>query len=65
MTLKEYLQVKGLYYRDVAKDLGVNRVYFNAILNGAAKPGARLCVKIEQYTQGFVTFRELRPDIFK
>jgi DNA-binding XRE family transcriptional regulator len=49
---------------EMAQYLGISAEWMSKIIHGKVKPGAALCYKIEKATQGLVTRRELRPDLF-
>ena len=65
MTLREYLQTQPWgAQRDLCKLLGVSKTWISLIANGHKVPSASLAYQIEQQTDGRVTRKELRPDLF-
>ena len=65
MDMKEYIKTEG---RDAAKHLasrvGTKYVYLSQIASGFRKPSNILAVAIERETEGRITRRELRPDLY-
>lgn len=49
----------------MADYLGITLTWLGLIMHKKRKPSAALAVKIEKATQGLVTAKELRPDLFK
>ena len=65
MTLKEYLETQPWgTQRDLCKLLGVSKTWLSLITNGHRVPSAHLAYQIEQQTDGRVTRKDLRPDLF-
>lgn len=65
MTLKEYFESQPWgAKRQMCRDLGVSKTWLSLIINGHHVPSAQLAYEIEKQTQGKVTRRELRPDLF-
>lgn len=65
MTLKEYF--RGEPYgakKEMADYLGITLTWLGLLSRGARRPSPALAKKIEQATQGLVSARELRPDLF-
>ncbi len=60
MTIREYLFNQRMPAAKMARELGVNPNYFRLINRGLARPGYELATKIELYTGGQVTLKELR-----
>lgn len=49
----------------MAQYLGITPTWMSVLIHDPKRrPSAMLCVKIEQATQGLVTKKELRPDLF-
>jgi DNA-binding transcriptional regulator YdaS (Cro superfamily) len=65
MTLAEYLRKRprGELTR-LAIHLGVSKTWLSQIKHKRVPPSAALCAALEQITQGQVTRKELRPDLF-
>lgn len=65
MTLQEYFkeEPKGAIL-EMAEYLGVTATWLSLLIHGHRKPSAKLAIKLEQATQGLVTRKELRSDIF-
>ena len=65
MTLKEYFATlpKGAQ-KDLAKKLQISTTWMTLVTNGHRIPSVPLAVLIEQATEGKVTRKELRPDVF-
>lgn len=65
MTLAEYLKQRprGELTR-VARQVGVSKTWMSLIKNKRVVPSAVLCAALEQITNGLVTRKELRPDLF-
>lgn len=62
MTLREYLQLRGLTEQQAADNLGTTRQRINMICNGDAA-GRKLAARIERWTGGAVTrLAVLYPD---
>jgi len=59
MELAEYRWKARTTYQKIADKVGVSRYYLNSVALGKIKPGYHLCVRIEQFTEGKVTVREL------
>lgn len=65
MTLNEYFsgEPKGAK-KEMADYLGVSQTWLSLLINGRRVCSAHLAKKIEDATQGLVTRKELRPDLF-
>lgn len=65
MTLLEYFSTepRGAKH-EMAQYLGITDTYMSLLIHGKRRPSPSMAVKIDQATQGLVTKRELRPDIF-
>lgn len=55
-------QKNKLTQKEMAKNLGITRIYLNYILNNKMRPGIRLAEKISQI-EGMPSFFKLRPDL--
>ena len=65
MTLKQYFLDKPRGAKAaMAEAMGVSRTWVALIISGARMPGAELAVAIHKYTNGEVSKKELRPDLF-
>jgi DNA-binding transcriptional regulator YdaS (Cro superfamily) len=65
MTLQEYFADKKRGAKDaLAKDLGITRTWMSQLISGRHLCSPELAVEIERLTQGAVTRKELRPDLF-
>ena len=65
MNLKKYFV--GEPYgakKEMADYLGISLTYLGLLQRKARRPSAELAKKIEKATQGLVTRKELRPDLF-
>lgn len=59
MKLKEYLKMKCLTEYDFADILGITQPHVNYIVNGKKNASAGLAKRIEDVTNGQVTFNDL------
>jgi len=50
--------------KEMAEYLGITPTWLGLLLNGTRRPSPELAKKIEKATQGLVTAKELRPDLF-
>lgn len=66
MKLKRYFkgEPRGAK-QEMADYLGITLTWLGLLMHKKRKPSAALAVKIEKATQGLVTAKELRPDLFK
>ena len=65
MTLQEYFFDKPRGSKlDLARKLGVSKTWISLIVSGREQPSAALSLMIEKFTEGAVTRKELRPDLF-
>lgn len=65
MHLKEYF--KGEPHgskKEMADYLGITPTWLGLLMRKVRRPSAELAKKIEKATQGLVTAKELRPDLF-
>ena len=65
MTLTEYFSTEPRGAKlEMAEHLGITPTWLFLIMTGRKRPSPLLCVKIEEATQGLITKKELRPDLF-
>ena len=65
MTLTEYFATEPHGAKqEMAKYLGITTTWMSLLLSGKRVPSAKLSAALERATQGLVTRRELRPDLF-
>ena len=64
MKLLEYLYENGITVTGFARRLGVNRCTLSLVANNKRRASPILAVKIEKETNGVITRKQLRPDIF-
>lgn len=64
MELLEYLYENGITVTGFARRLGVNRCTLSLVANNKRPASPILAVKIEKETNGVITRKQLRPDIF-
>jgi DNA-binding transcriptional regulator YdaS (Cro superfamily) len=65
MNLVEYFKDEPQGAKqEMAEYLGITPTWLGLLLNGSRRPSAELAKKIEDATQGLVTRKELRPDLF-
>jgi DNA-binding transcriptional regulator YdaS (Cro superfamily) len=50
--------------KEMAEHLGITPTWLGLLMRKARKPSPELAKQIERATQGLVTAKELRPDIF-
>ena len=65
MNLKKYFD--GEPYgakKEMAEYLSITPTWLGLLLRKARRPSPELAKKIEKATQGLVTAKELRPDLF-
>ena len=58
MKLKEYLKSIRYSQAEASRELGINRIYFNTIVNGAVA-GKKTALKIQKWSNGKVSAIEL------
>lgn len=65
MTLKKYFAdlPRGSKV-SMAHSLGITKTWLSLLISGRRKPSAALSNAIESYTNGKITRKELRPDLF-
>lgn len=65
MTLREYFADKKRGAKDgLAKELGISRTWMSQLISGREVCSPELAVEIERLTNGAVTRKDLRPDLF-
>ena len=65
MDLKAYFKDEPYgAKKEMAEHLGITPTWLGLLLRKARRPSAALAKKIEKATQGLVTAKELRPDLF-
>jgi hypothetical protein len=66
MTLLEYFSTEPTgAVSEMAVHLGITPTWMSVLIHDSKRrPSADLCVRIEKATQGLVTRKELRPDLF-
>lgn len=65
MTLKNYfLPLPRGSKVSMARALGISKTWLSLIINGQKSPSAQLSKEIEKNTNGVVTRKDLRPDLF-
>ena len=65
MNLQQYFSEEPRGAKiEMARYLGITAEWMSKMISGKAKPSAALCKKLEEATQGLVTRKELRPDLF-
>ena len=65
MHLKQYF--KGEPYgakKEMADHLGITLTWLGILMKKKRRPSPELAKRIEKATQGLVTAKELRPDLF-
>lgn len=66
MKLIEYFNEEPIgAIKEMAEYLGVTQSWMSLLIHDKRRPSAALAKKIEDATQGLVTRRELRPDLFE
>jgi DNA-binding transcriptional regulator YdaS (Cro superfamily) len=65
LTLAEYFSTEPLGARgEMAQYLGISLTWLSLLIHQRRTASAVLAVKIEKATQGLVTRKDLRPDLF-
>jgi DNA-binding transcriptional regulator YdaS (Cro superfamily) len=65
MKLSEYFSTEPLGARgEMAEYLGISLTWLSLLIHERRTASAALAVKIEKATQGLVTRKDLRPDLF-
>lgn len=66
MNLKQYFKDEPHgAKKEMADYLGITQTWLGLLISKVRNPSAVLAKKIEKATQGLVTAKELRPDIFE
>jgi DNA-binding transcriptional regulator YdaS (Cro superfamily) len=63
MDLAKYIKRKKVTRYQAAKEIGMSPQQLYTILNGTAKAGLKSVVKIERWSEGAVTRKDLRPEM--
>ena len=65
MHLREYFKDEPYgAKKEMADYLGITPTWLGLLIRKAKRPSALLAKKIERATQGLVSAKELRPDLF-
>jgi DNA-binding transcriptional regulator YdaS (Cro superfamily) len=65
MNLKEYFDDEPLgAKKEMAEYLGISQTWLSLLIKCKKQPSPKLAKKIERATQGLVTKKTLRPDLF-
>jgi DNA-binding transcriptional regulator YdaS (Cro superfamily) len=64
MKIDQYLINVKKTKKDAARELGITREHFIMVSNGKDRPGPKLSLRIEEWSNGAVTRHELRPDLW-
>ena len=65
MNLKQYFRGEPHgSKKEMAEYLGITPTWLGLMMHKKRKPSAALAKRIEKATQGLVTAKELRPDLF-
>jgi DNA-binding transcriptional regulator YdaS (Cro superfamily) len=65
MTLQEYFSTEPLGSRgEMAQYLGISLTWLSLLIHQRRTASAALAVRIEKATQGLVSRKDLRPDLF-
>ena len=65
MNLKQYFSEEPRGAKiEMARHLGISAEWMSKLIALKVKPSPLLSVKIEEATQGLVTRKDLRPDLF-
>jgi DNA-binding transcriptional regulator YdaS (Cro superfamily) len=65
MNLKQYFKDEPYgSKKEMADYLGITQTWLGLLIRKARRPSFVLARKIEKATQGLVTAKELRPDLF-
>lgn len=62
--IERAIDAAGGSQSELARRIGCSAVFAHQMLHGLRSVPARLCLPIEQATNGAVTRYELRPDVF-
>lgn len=65
MNLKQYFKDEPYgAKKEMADHLGITQTWLGLLMRRTKRPSPELAKKIEKATQGLVSAKELRPDIF-
>ena len=65
MTLAEYFATEPRGSKvEMAEHLGITATYISLLIHGKRRASKSLSISIENATQGLVTRKDLRPDLF-
>ena len=65
MNLQQYFSEEPRGAKiEMARYLGISAEWMSKLISGKATPSASLSKAIEEATQGLVTRKDLRPDLF-
>ena len=65
MTLNEYFKDEPHgSITEMAQYIGVSPTWMSLLIHGHRKASFHVAVKLEKATQGLVTLRDLRPDLY-
>jgi DNA-binding transcriptional regulator YdaS (Cro superfamily) len=62
-ALSNYLNGKS--HTEFARSVNISCTHLSSCLTGRSKPSLDLSVRISKVTDGAVTFKDLRPDVYK
>jgi DNA-binding transcriptional regulator YdaS (Cro superfamily) len=65
MTLKEYFSTEPMgAVNEMAEYLGITSTWLSLVIHNKKRPSPNLAIRIENATQGLVSRKVLRPDLF-
>lgn len=65
MDLRKYFEEEPYgAKKEMAEYLGITQTWLGLLINKSRQPSPELAKRIQKATQGLVTAKELRPDIF-
>lgn len=65
MNLQQYFKDEPYgAKKEMAEHLGITPTWLGLLIHKARRPSPKLAKEIEKATQGLVTAKELRPDLF-
>lgn len=59
-----WMKLNDLTSHEVSRRFKISQPYFNQIVNGKRKPGQSMAEYLDDITNGFISKKELRPDIW-
>lgn len=65
LKLSKWMIKNKLTQYGFAKRYGISQPFLNQVLNGRRRAGLATVRKIEKITGGFVTHKDLRPDLYE